>query len=234
MEDLLAGHKIITALDEEIVFEQLEETNESIWSLLLASGYLKVDSVRNVEEEELLYELSFTNLEVKKEFRKMILRWFQNPSTRYNDFIKALLADDVDYMNEYMNQIALQTFSSFDTGKKPSDQSEPERFYHGFVLGLLADLSDQYQITSNRESGLGRYDVIMQPLDQRRKAVIMEFKVFHPAKEKDLTETVKNALNQIADKKYDTELLAKGIQKEQIRHYGFAFAGKTVLIAGSS
>lgn len=234
MEDLLAGHKIITALDEEIVFEQLEETNESIWSLLLASGYLKVDSVRNVEEGELLYELSFTNLEVKKEFRKMILRWFQNPSTRYNDFIKALLADDVDYMNEYMNQIALQTFSSFDTGKKPSDQSEPERFYHGFVLGLLADLSDQYQITSNRESGLGRYDVIMQPLDQRRKAVIMEFKVFHPAKEKDLTETVKNALNQIADKKYDTELLAKGIQKEQIRHYGFAFAGKTVLIAGSS
>ena len=98
----------------------------------------------------------------------------------------------------------------------------------------LKSLINQYQITFNRESGLGRYDVIMQPLDQRRKAVIMEFKVFHSAKEKDLTETVKNALNQIADKKYDTELLAKGIQKEQIRHYGFAFAGKTVLIAGSS
>lgn len=233
MEDLLAGHKMMAALDEEIVFEQLEESNESIWSLLLASGYLKVDNVITTGDEELLYELSLTNLEVRKEFRKMILRWFQNPVTRYNDFIKALLEDDVYYMNEYMNQIALQTFSSFDTGKKPSDQSEPERFYHGFVLGLMADLSGQYQITSNRESGLGRYDVIMQPLDQGRKAVIMEFKVFHPAKEKDLTETVNHALKQIEDKKYDIELIAKGVLKEDIRHYGFAFAGKTVLIASS-
>ncbi len=233
MEDLLAGHKMMAALDEEIVFEQLEESNESIWSLLLASGYLKVDNVITTGDEELLYELSLTNLEVRKEFRKMILRWFQNPVTRYNDFIKALLENDVDYMNEYMNQIALQTFSSFDTGKKPSDQSEPQRFYHGFVLGLMADLSGQYQITSNRESGLGRYDVIMQPLDQGRKAVIMEFKVFHPAKEKDLTETVNHALKQIEDKKYDIELIAKGVLKEDIRHYGFAFAGKTVLIASS-
>lgn len=199
----------------------------------MASGYLKVNNVITTGDEELLYELSLTNLEVRKEFRKMILRWFQNPVTRYNDFIKALLEDDVYYMNEYMNQIALQTFSSFDTGKKPSDQSEPQRFYHGFVLGLMADLSGQYQITSNRESGLGRYDVIMQPLDQGRKAVIMEFKVFHPAKEKDLTETVNHALKQIEDKKYDIELIAKGVLKEDIRHYGFAFAGKTVLIASS-
>ena len=133
-------------------------------------------------------------------------------------------------MNQYMNQIALQTFGSFDSGRKPSDEREPERFYHGFVLGLMADLADQYRITSNRESGLGRYDVVMEPLNGQSRAVIMEFKVFHPAKEKDLNETVEHALKQIIEKKYDTELIAKGIPKENIRYYGFAFEGKKVLI----
>lgn len=134
--------------------------------------------------------------------RRMIRKWFKNTSARYNDFIKALLLDDVNYMNRYMNQIALQTFSSFDTGKKPSEEAEPERlptgkaitkslirpnssacFFHGFVLGMMVDLADQYRITSNRESGLGRYDVIMEPLNSQRNAVVMEFKVFDPGKE---------------------------------------------------
>lgn len=230
MEDLLAGKKITAALDEEIVFDQLDESNEAIWSLLLASRYLKVDDISADGDDDAIYQLSLTNLEVKKEFRKMIQKWFKNTSARYNDFIKSLLADDVDYMNQYMNQIALQTFSSFDAGKKPSDDTEPERFYHGFILGLMVDLSDQYKITSNRESGLGRYDVVMEPLSEHKKAVVMEFKVLNPAKEKDLNETVKNALNQIEDKKYDTELTARGILKENIRHYGFAFEGKKVLI----
>lgn len=230
MEDLLAGKEITTMLDEEIVFDQLDESNEAIWSLLLASGYLKVDSIAENEDEEELYQLSLTNFEVKREFRKMIRKWFKNTSVRYNDFIKALLADDIDYMNQYMNQISLQTFSSFDTGRKPSEDAEPERFYHGFVLGLMVDLAGQYRITSNRESGLGRYDVVMEPLDRQGQAVVMEFKVFNPIKEKDLHETVENALQQIEDKKYDTELMARGVAKENIRHYGFAFEGKTILI----
>lgn len=231
VEDLLAGKQIVTALDEEIVFEQLDESDAAIWSLLLASGYLKVDAVTAEEDEEdTLYQLSLTNLEVKKEFRRMIQKWFRNPSARYNDFIKALLADDVDYMNQYMNQVALQTFSYFDTGKQPSAPAEPERFYHGFVLGLIVDLSDRYRITSNRESGLGRYDVVMEPLDRKSRAMVLEFKVFNPAKEMRLEETVANALSQIEDKGYDTELIAGGISREAIRHYGFAFRGKEVLI----
>lgn len=231
MEDLLSGRKILTPLEEEVVFDQLDESSEAIFGLLLASGYLKIDDViQNEDAEETLYQLSLTNLEVEKEFRKIIRRWFKNTSARYNDFIKALLMDDIDYMNQYMNQIALQTFGSFDSGRKPSDEREPERFYHGFVLGLMADLADQYRITSNRESGLGRYDVVMEPLNGQSKAVIMEFKVFHPAKEKDLNETVEHALKQIIEKKYDTELIAKGIPKENIRYYGFAFEGKKVLI----
>lgn len=249
MEDLLAGKSITAMLEEEVVFDQLEESNEAVWSLLLASGYLKVDEISVDEDEGEVYQLSLTNFEVKKEFRRMIQRWFKNASVRYNDFIKALLADDVDYMNQYMNQIALQTFGSFDVGRKPSEKAQPERFptgkaitksveephssacfYHGFVLGLMADLADQYRITSNRESGFGRYDVLMEPLDRQRKAVVIEFKVFNPAKERDLNETVGNALRQIEDKKYDTELTARGIAKENIRHYGFAFEGKRVLI----
>lgn len=137
---------------------------------------------------------------------------------------------DLDYMNQFMNQVALQTFSSFDTGNKPSEEQEPERFYHGFVLGLIVDLAEKYRITSNRESGFGRYDVVMEPLKENLDAIVMEFKVQNMKKEKSLEQTVENALRQIDEKEYDTELLARGIKKERIRHYGFAFRGKKVLI----
>ena len=129
-----------------------------------------------------------------------------------------------------MNQVALQTFSSFDTGGKTSEELEPERFYHGFVLGLIVDLAGKYRITSNRESGFGRYDVVMEPLKENLDAIVMEFKVQNTSKEKSLEETVEHALRQIQKKQYDTELLARGITKERIRHYGFAFRGKKVLI----
>ena len=140
-----------------------------------------------------------------------------------------LLAGDLDYMNQYMNQITTKTFSCFDVGKNPSEHSEPERFYHGFVLGLIVDLANDYRITSNRESGLGRYDIMMEPLKPDNPAFVLEFKLRRTS-ERDLSETVKNALAQIDAKRYDTELIARGIEKENIRHYGFAFDGKTVLI----
>ena len=233
VEDLLAGRPIWTELSEEVVFEELEESDQALWSLLLASGYLRVEEVLEQEDDEEAedrYALALTNVEVKKEFRRLIQKWFKNSSSRYNDFIKALLAEDIDYMNEYMNQVALQSFSSFDTGKKPSDREDPERFYHGFVLGLIVDLAGKYQITSNRESGFGRYDVMMEPVQKGDKAFILEFKVFHPARERDLVETVQNALKQIEEKQYDTELIKRGVTREAIRHYGFAFEGKRVLI----
>lgn len=229
MEDLLDGKTIETPLDEEIVFNQLDQFPSAIWSLLLASGYLKVIEAPEEGAGE-IYRLALTNYEVQKMFRRMIGEWFGSVSSKYNGFIQALLEDDVDYMNEYMNQIALKTFSSFDVGNKSSNDAEPERFYHGFILGLMVDLSDQYRITSNRESGLGRYDVVMEPLKENGNAYVLEFKVHRPRKEKDLEETVQNALKQIEDKQYDTELLARGIPQNRIRHYGFAFEGKTVLI----
>lgn len=221
MEDLLNGKTITEILDEEIVFEQLDESENAIWSLLLASGYLKVCEVTEYET----YILSLTNLEVMKMFDKMIYGWFSKPTVKYNDFIKALKMDDIHYMNHFMNQMTEAVFSYFDTSGR-----EPERFYHGFVLGLIADVRMDYVITSNRESGFGRYDVLLEPKNTEDNAYIFEFKVQDSMEEKSLEETVAVALNQINEKNYDAGLLAKGIKKEKIRHYGFAFCGKNVLI----
>ena len=229
MEDLLEGKAIETAIDEEIIFEQLENNSAAVWSLLLACGYLKVNKASK-DGAGGNYILSLTNFEVQNMFRRMIQGWFGNVSVRYNDFIKALLSDDLDYMNQYMNQVAMQTFSFFDTGKKAAEQEEPERFYHGFVLGLMVDLADKYRITSNRESGLGRYDIMLEPLEENKRAYVIEFKVHKAKREKNLEETAQNALRQIEERNYDAELLMRGIRKENIRHLGFAFSGKTVLI----
>ena len=224
-ETLMQGGCINTEIDEQIVYNLLDDNEEAIWSLLLASGYLKVLQV-NVEEE--CYQLTLTNYEVKRMFRNMIRGWFKKDSSNYNDFIQALLLDDVDAMNEYMNRVTRSVFSSFDTGKRPSS-AEPERFYHGFVLGLMMELQDRYIITSNRESGFGRYDVILYPRKDD-DAIIMEFKVFNKRREKNLEDTLASALRQIEEKQYAQTLIDRGIASERIRKYGFAFAGKEVLI----
>ncbi len=227
-ECLLAGETLHMEIDEQIVYDQLNIKKNATWSLLLASGYLKVtEAVFSEEEGRTYYDLTLTNREVRIMFENMIRGWFAENNS-YNAFIKALLLDDVKAMNLYMNRVALETFSYFDTGKAPSLE-EPERFYHGFVLGLMVELAGRYILTSNRESGFGRYDVMLEPKRAEDNAYIIEFKV-QDTDEKELADTVLDALRQIDRQNYETALAAKGIARERIRKYGFAFCGKRVQI----
>ncbi|MGN0251946.1 MAG: AAA family ATPase [Oliverpabstia sp.] len=233
-EILLGGDSIQSPIDEQIVYSQLNGNERAVWSLLLASGYLKVLSFEDYHEipegTQANYQLALTNLEVTLMFQNMIRDWFAEAEADYNDFIKALLQGNLKEMNAYMNRVALNVFSYFDTGNKPSGE-EPERFYHGFVLGLIVDLQSRYVITSNRESGFGRYDVMIEPKNTKEDdAIILEFKVYDPEDEETLKDTVKDALRQIEEKQYAAQLEARGIPREHIRSYGFAFQGKKVLI----
>lgn len=187
MEELINGREIVVNFDEQIVFGQLDTDESAIWSLLLASGYLKPDVIEYV-------------------------------------------SGDIEAVNYYMNKVASEIFSFFDVGGK-TGESEPERFYHGFVLGLMAEQAESYEIRSNRESGFGRYDIMMIPKKNTLPAIVIEFKVHNPRKEQTFEDTVNTALKQIEEKNYDAELIARGISKERIKHYGFAFEGKNVLIA---
>ena len=231
MEELLNEREIVLNFDEQIVFDQLETKENAIWSLMVASGYLKVDKI---EYRGILhvpwYHLKITNLETLGMFSEMFTGWFQNTRSNYNAFIKAMLCGNIKEMNAYMNEVALATFSSFDTGSHPSGRTQPERFYHGFVLGLLVELRDQYEVRSNRESGYGRYDVMLIPRQKNQLAFVLEFKVYNAQEELKLEDTVQSALLQIEEKHYDTELIERGISKSKIRHYGFAFEGKKLLI----
>lgn len=232
MEELIQGKSIISRIDEQIVFDHLSNTN-ALWSLLLATGYLKVTALKYIgERKEKQYTLALTNMEVSIMFEDMVKRWFGgNTEIVYNNFIKALLIDDVDSMNEFMNDIAFHSFSNFDIAKGTSSQDAPERFYHGFVLGLIVELAGRFKITSNRESGFGRYDIMLTPVDREHdQAYIIEFKVHKPKKEKDLVETVANAHVQIEKKGYEAALIQDGFAPEQVRKYGFAFRGKECLI----
>ena len=238
VEELINGSTINVPIDEQIVFSELDYSEDAVWSLMLASGYLKVvssEELNLIRESDNEYELALTNREILFMFKKMILRWFSPAKSETNEFIKALISGDIESMNEYMNDVALRTFSSFDSGKHTSEKKAPENFFHGFVLGLMVDQSENYIITSNRESGFGRYDIMLEPKDkqtQKYPGIVIEFKVINPRKENSLEETVEAALKQIEEKNYDAELINRGVNKENIHHYGFAFKSKEVLIDG--
>ena len=237
METLLKEETIDVLINEQIVFSELDYSEDAVWSLMLASGYLKVVAAEPLvgnRRKARKYTLALTNLEIRFMFEDMILRWFSPAKMETNEFIRALINGDIESMNAYMNKVTLKTISYFDTGNIPSDE-EPERFFHGFVLGLMVDQTENYIINSNRESGFGRYDIMLEPIEKtndKYPGIVIEFKVINPRKENSLEETVEAALKQIEEKNYDAELIKRGVKEENIQHYGFAFRGKEVLIDG--
>jgi len=233
-ETLLTGGTVTVPVDEQIIYNRLDTNPDAVWSLLLATGYLKiVHAMTEKEASDLdstrMYTLTLTNREVRRMFYILVQDWFAQTSG-LSGFTKALLQGDVRGMTRTLNDIMLTSMSSFDGGKNPSNRL-PENFYHGLVLGLLAENTRDYLVKSNRESGWGRYDVMMEPRQPGKPAAIMEFKVFDRLDDENgLEDTAENALRQIEEKKYETELLSRGIPAERILKYGFAFQGRECLI----
>ena len=229
MERLLDGKSIKTSIDEQLIFDNLTGGGEDVstYSLLLASGYMTGTLLVNDEDKGEIYNIRITNHETRRMFKSLIKKWFSGRHNQYNRFVTALLAGSLEEMNYYMANVSSNVFSFFDTGINAA-----ENFYHAFTLGLMVELRDRYIITSNRESGFGRYDIMLEPRNKNSDdAIIIEFKVFKEMHEDTLKDTAAAALKQIEEKQYAAVLMEKGISAEKIRKYGFAFKGKDVLIA---
>ncbi|MBO6308240.1 MAG: PD-(D/E)XK nuclease domain-containing protein [Oribacterium sp.] len=225
-EELLKGGSVKSEIDEQLVFGEMDGNKKAVWSLLYASGYLKAISVQDINGVA-EYELKLTNYEVMVTFSILVKRWFENAGGNYSYFVKALLEGNIDDMTDTLLEICESMISTFDG----SGKAAPENFYHGLVIGLLVELRGRYEIKSNRESGLGRYDVMLRPKDKKDNAVIIEFKSKRRSeKGKTLDELCDVALKQIEDKKYETELLEAGLDKDKIIKLAFAFEGKELLI----
>lgn len=229
MERLLDGKSIKTSIDEQLIFDTLTGGGEDVstYSLLLASGYMTGTLLVSDEDKGEIYNIRITNHETRRMFKSLIKKWFSGRHNQYNRFVTALLAGSLEEMNYYMANVSSNVFSFFDTGINAA-----ENFYHAFTLGLMVELRDRYIITSNRESGFGRYDIMLEPRNKNSDdAIIIEFKVFKEMHEDTLKDTAAAALKQIEEKQYAAVLMEKGISAEKIRKYGFAFKGKEVLIA---
>jgi hypothetical protein len=221
IEELLQGGYVEKKIDEGFIFTDLEEKPNAVWALLLYSGYLTVDSVSRGN----LCRLRIPNMEVKELYKSTILGWFERSldEHKYRMLLASLIAGDVDTFSQLFQEFVLSSASIFDVSG-----SEPEKIYHAFVLGMLIGLKDQYEVKSNRESGLGRYDVMLIPKNKHALGIIMEFKKIGPFKKMDIKAAASSALQQIEEKKYAQELLDRNI--ERILYLAIVFEGKNVLI----
>jgi hypothetical protein len=219
LQTLIQGGGCAHAIEENIVFQDLNYNPVTIWSLFLACGYLKAKAL-NAHE----FFLEIPNEEIRSEYERIILAWFINKKgVQLSQILKYLVQGESEKFAMSFQEIILESFSVFDIGK-----STAENFYHAFVLGMIIALKDQYEITSNRESGLGRYDICLIPVQPNQPVIIIEFKVHDSAKNKDMEKTALAALAQIDQKQYASIVKAKNLHKCTIM--AIVFEGKQVLI----
>ncbi|MDM8561498.1 AAA family ATPase [Candidatus Parabeggiatoa sp. HSG14] len=224
IEILLSGGTITTPLNENIVLRDLEHDEQNVWSLLVFSGYLKPVSFQ-LRCEEPIYDLAIPNREVHAFYRNTIQVWIQRTvgSQRLQQLLRALTKTDFKTFGKLLKEMVLAVLSYHDTAGK-----KPEKVYHAFVLGLLTSMTDRYQIRSNRESGYGRYDVLMIPLMPSEPGFIFEFKKIDKPDEKNAKEAMQSALAQIKKQQYAAELQEHGVKK--IWGIGVVVEGKKVWV----
>jgi hypothetical protein len=221
MERLLKDEAIEVVADQETIINGIEDNEDNIWGLLLGTGYLKV--VEIVNEAECLYKVKIPNREIKELFRSIVRDWFRNKviGNDLNSILQDLVTLNLEEFEEKFKILVMQMFSYMDVGENTA-----ENFYHAFVLGMLVGLKDSYYVNSNRESGIGRYDIMLEPKEKNGNSFIMEFKVHKSDKESSIEETISNAKKQIEEKRYEQSLVERGFTN--ITKMVFAFKGKEV------
>lgn len=220
---LLKGESFLTYIDTGVIYPQIQSDPSSIYSFLLVAGYLKMVKTSTGSSGDFMCEVALPNKEINFVYNKEILQKLNHiiPQSTAIYIQEAIFAGDAIKLQKHIEKLLIQSVSCYDTAK--------ETFYHGLVLGLCAMLDNRYYITSNRESGTGRYDIALCPKDLKLPGIIIELKAEKDCNETELEKLSKDALKQIEDKKYDTDMKTKGVAN--ILKYGVAFSGKVVKIS---
>ncbi len=221
IERLLRGEEIEVPINLETIIKGVEDNEDNIWGLMLGTGYLKVTDV--VDQELQIYRVKTPNYEINLLFKQIVNEWFRNkvPGNDLRLILNDLVTLKLDEFKKKFKVLVEEMFSFMDVGKNTA-----ENFYHAFVLGMLVGLKDSYYVNSNRESGYGRYDIMLEPKDKNGNSFIMEFKVLEDREEKTIKETIENAKKQIEEKKYEESLKERGFKN--ITKMVYAFHGKEV------
>lgn len=223
IERLLKDEEIEVPINLETVIVGIENNENNIWGLMLGTGYLKV--VQVVDLNKRLYRVKFPNYEIKYLFEEIIDDWFRDKviGNDLESILKDLVTLNMKEFEKKFEVLVKEMFSYMDVGENTA-----ENFYHAFVLGMLVGLKDSYYVNSNRESGFGRYDILLEPKDKDGNSFIMEFKVLEDREEKTIEDTIKNAKKQIEEKGYESNLRERGFRN--ITKMVYAFKGKEVKI----
>jgi len=222
-ERLLKKESVQKAINENIVFAEIHKSPDALWNFLLFTGYLTFKNNPPIDEDLQYLELMIPNAEIEGFYKTTILGWFQQGPYSYNKMLQSLVSGDIETFSDLFTNFFLSSISYFDVG-----DDEPEKFYHAFVLGMFVSLEKDYELKSNHPSGYGRYDVSIIPRDMTKAGIIIEFKKPKKSSTETLEQVADNALQQIEEEKYATELKHRGISK--IIKLGVAFQGKKVLV----